>query len=272
MANDNSNEPGSLLQSLPGIYQQDPFLGRFLAAFEKILLGRDDSRSIPSLNPSPGQLNLSPGHRHGQSLDFRGLEETIAAIATLFIPFVDECLRVDKAGKVIAHDACTRDEFLSWLAQWAALSMRADLPELKQREFIANAISRYSKRGTLENLEALLKTFSVSTPIIEENATPQPQGSSEVEKQMPPGSTHFFRVKVNLGSPDPELISHNRDIADTLIKFEKPAHTHYELEILFNTMQIFAAQPADVTLPDATLRKTAQIDKTTIIGVMPDRL
>jgi P2-related tail formation protein len=145
--------------------------------------------------------------------------------------------------------------------------MRADLPEIKQREFIAEAISRYSKRGTLENLAALLKIFSVSTPIIEEDATPQPQGVAEGDKQMPPGSTHFFRVKVNLGNPDPELINRNRDIADTLIKFEKPAHTHYELEILFNTMQIFEAQSAE-----GTLKKTAQIDKTTIIGVMPDRL
>jgi|GEM_PF-791074 len=262
MANDNGNEPGSLLQSLPGIYQQNAFLGRFLAAFEKILLGRNDGRSIPS-------LNMKPDHRHGHPLDFKGLEETIAAIATLFIPFVtNECGPfVAAGGKTPPHDSCTRDEFLSWLSQWAALSMRADLPELKQREFIANAISRYSKRGTLENLEALLKTFSVSTPIIEENATPQPQGGGDGEKQMPPGSSHFFRVKVKLGKPVPELINRNRDIADTLIKFEKPAHTHYELEILFDSMQIFEAGSAD-----DILKKSAQIDVTTIIGVMPEKL
>jgi P2-related tail formation protein len=259
MANDNGHEPGSLLQSLPGIYRQDAFLGRFLAAFEKILLGGDDGRSIPA-------LSLRPGQRHGQPLAFQGLEESIAAIATLFIPFLAECVPLNDKGEISSHDSCTRDEFLPWLAQWAALNLRADLPEVKQREFIANAISGYSRRGTPGNLKALLETFSVSKPVIEEDATPPPQAGIG-DKQMPPGSTHFFRVKVNLGNPDPELINHNRDIADTLIKFEKPAHTHYELEILFNTMQIFEAQTAE-----ARLKKTAQIGKSTIIGVMPDQL
>ena len=35
--------PSGLLQYLPAIYREDPFLGQFLLAFEKILLGRDDS-------------------------------------------------------------------------------------------------------------------------------------------------------------------------------------------------------------------------------------
>jgi P2-related tail formation protein len=247
MANENGNKPGSLLRYLPGIYQQEEFLGRFLSAFEKILVGNDDGRDIPPLKES-----LSPGTRHRLRVKLKGLEETIAEIATLFIPFVAE------DDKKTPHDSCTRDEFLPWLAQWAALSLRADLPEAKQREFIANAINSYSKRGTPENLIALLRIFSVADPTIEENATPTPQGDGGSEKRMPPGSTHYFRVKVYLGSADLETINHQRDIADSLIKLEKPAHTHYDLKVLFTTMRI-SDNP----------EKTTQIGKTTIIGVMP---
>jgi len=256
MANDKECTAGSLLQSLPGIYQQDPFVGRFLAAFEKILLGCNDGRRIPP-------LDLIPGHRHDKALDFEGLEETIAAIATLFIPFVPAC-EPDKQTGIASHDTCTRDEFLSWLAQWVALTMRADLPKDKQREFIADAMNRYSRRGTRGNLEEMLKIFAVSEPVIEEDATPQPQGGDAVNRQMPPASTHFFRVKVKMENSDPESINRNRDIADSLIKLEKPAHTHYELKMLFTSMQIFDKAR------EGAARQTAQIGKSTLIGVMPE--
>src|SRR5947207_12934884 len=105
MANDNDNEPNSLLQNLLGIYRQDPFLGRFLAAFEKILLGGDDGRSIPA-------LSLRPDKRHGQPLAFQGLEESIAAIATLFIPFVAECVPLKEKVEITSNDSVTRHGFL----------------------------------------------------------------------------------------------------------------------------------------------------------------
>ncbi|NJR57850.1 MAG: hypothetical protein HC769_02680 [Cyanobacteria bacterium CRU_2_1] len=80
-----------LLALLPALYQTDPFIGEFLLPFERILLGRVEADKV----------------------DFpdRGLEETIAELATYFDP---------------QH---TPKEFLSWLAGWAALSLRADLPE-----------------------------------------------------------------------------------------------------------------------------------------------
>lgn len=45
----NTNQPvSSYLQHLPAIFQQDPFLGRFLLAFESILTGEGDAE-LPSL-------------------------------------------------------------------------------------------------------------------------------------------------------------------------------------------------------------------------------
>src|SRR5881396_2936422 len=89
----------SYLQNLPAIFSEDPFLGRFLLAFEQVLTG------LPSL----------AGRELVPSL---GLEEIIATIATLFDP----------------QEA--REEFLPWLASWVALGLRADLDELRQRDFI----------------------------------------------------------------------------------------------------------------------------------------
>src|SRR6476469_7082701 len=84
MANDTN--PSSYLQYLPSIFSEDPFLGRFLLAFEQVLSGLAGAKGEPH----------------------EGLEETIAGIATLFDP--NE----------------TREEFLPWLAGWVALSLRAD--------------------------------------------------------------------------------------------------------------------------------------------------
>ena len=63
------------LQYLPAIFSEDPFLARFLLAFEKILTGLQGSENEPE----------------------RGLEQIIADIPTLFDP--DE----------------TPEEFLDWL-------------------------------------------------------------------------------------------------------------------------------------------------------------
>ena len=75
----------SYLHYLPAIFSVDPFLGRFLLAFEQVL------------------TRLQGGEADVQ----RGLEEIIADIAKLFDP--NE----------------TPEEFLQWLAGWGALSPAA---------------------------------------------------------------------------------------------------------------------------------------------------
>ena len=100
----------SLLQYLPAVYHEDPFLGRFLLAFEKILLGRQDDVAFP-----PVDVNF-PG---------LGLEECIAGVAKYFDP------------------SQTPDEFLPWLASWTAFSLRADVDVTKQRQFLARIAQLY---------------------------------------------------------------------------------------------------------------------------------
>jgi P2-related tail formation protein len=124
---------GGLLQYLPAIYAEDPFLAQFLLAFEKVLLGRDDA---------PG------GAEPGTKINPRGLEQVIDGLATLYDP------------------AETPEEFLPWLSKWTALSLRADMSVEQQRKFVAQVIQLYQYRGTQENLQELLKLYVDATPTI----------------------------------------------------------------------------------------------------------
>ena len=122
-----------LLDHLPAIYRNDPFLSRGILAFERVLLSRIDNEAI--------------------YFPEQGLEEKIEGLATLFDP------------------QQTPVDFLNWLAGWTALSLRGDLPEQTQRRFIANAIQNYRFRGTRASLQNLLEIFLVGTPIVTEEFT-----------------------------------------------------------------------------------------------------
>jgi phage tail-like protein len=192
------------LKLLPSIFSDDPtqFLGRFLLGFEQVLTGLDGGE------PEPAQ----------------GLEETIAAIATLF-------------------DAReTREEFLPWLAGWVALGLRADWSVAQKRDFVARIVPLYRGRGTAANLAELLKIYTGLTPVI--------TGVQDTELQIGVHSTigkdtwidgtppHRFHVSVTMPNPDQKTLLRQFQIASALIDLQKPAHTTYDLEIVFTTMQI----------------------------------
>lgn len=197
----NTTNSGKLLDYLPAIYHEHPFLNEYLSAFEKILLGRDDGVKI-----------------FGEK---RSLEETIDNIPALFDPRI------------------TPKDFLPWLASWAALTLRADLDEGEQRAFIANIIQRYRRRGTKENLIELLKIFTQITPDIDEDAIPSEEFRKKFD-QFKEGERplHFFKVTVWLTDPASETVQRKREIAQAIIDLEKPAHTFYEFEMRFRSMQI----------------------------------
>ncbi|HUC70078.1 MAG TPA: phage tail protein [Stellaceae bacterium] len=144
----------SLLQYLPAIYQEEPFLGHFLLAFEKLLFGHDDQlprTGLPVIGEAEAQ-ELVRDHTVDRIQNGAppALERTIAGVAAYFDP-----LR-------------TPEDFLPWLASWTAFSLRADLGFDKQRDFIGKIISLYRRRGTKQNLEDLLSIFTVGRPTVEE--------------------------------------------------------------------------------------------------------
>jgi phage tail-like protein len=160
-----------LLSLLPGIYAQDPFLGRYLAAFEHVLVG---------------------------------LEKHIEELSTLFDP------------------KQTRAEFLPWLSSWAAFTLRADINENQQRDFLARVVPLYRRRGTLQNMQELLTIFTRGDARVSDSSTPP----------------HFFHVTISLPPLDTDARLRQIVIARALIDLEKPAHTEYSLEVLGPAMQV----------------------------------
>lgn len=190
------------LQYLPAIFSEDPFLARFLLAFEKILTGLQGSENEPE----------------------RGLEQIIADIPTLFDP--DE----------------TPEEFLDWLSGWVALSLRADWAPDQKRRFLANIVKLYRWRGTKRNLEELLKTYSQGQVEIHEgeDVSFTIGEGCEVGKttQLGGAPPHFFQVTVTLPKPDPVTLGRELEIVEALIDLQKPAHTYYKVNPVHYTMQI----------------------------------
>ena len=228
MTDVNRYTPSRLLDYLPDIYRDDehPFLGRYLSAFEKILIGRDDEVAIP-------------GGTEGASSS--SLEEMIAGISRYFDPRI------------------TPKDFLPWLANWAALSLRADLDEGQQRSFTANIIRLYRLRGTKDNLIELLKLYTGTTPVVDEDATPSKDFQA---RYYYPSTAHFFKVSIFLGETDEKTVEQKRAIATALIELEKPAHTFFELEIRFASMRI--GSYADKDNPRLKLR--AELGVNTLIN------
>jgi phage tail-like protein len=190
-----------LLRNLPAVYQDDPFLGRFLLAFEDVLIGPRDAGSGDS-----------------------GLEQLIAGLATCFDPLE------------------AREDFLPWLADWTAFTLRDDLAPLQQRNFLANVIQHYRQRGTKQNLQELLAIFTVGTPTVTETPAAEFEigvhSTIGVDTYLSGGAAHYFQVTVSLPWASQASQARQMAIASALIELEKPAHTAYSLKVIFPSMQI----------------------------------
>jgi phage tail-like protein len=188
---------GRLLDDLPAVLREDPFLGRFLVAFEKVLVGVDDGTPYPD----PGVPARAAG-----------IEQLVAGLAGAF------------------DAATTPAAFLPWLASWVALTLRADLDEAKQRDFLAGIAQRYRRRGTLGNLVDLISILTVGRPTVTEDDQP-----------------HHFTISIVLppqggfagsGADYADFIDRQTTISHALIELEKPAHTTYQLNPIFPSLQI----------------------------------
>jgi phage tail-like protein len=235
------------LDHLPAIFrapQQEGtpnFLGQFLRAFEEVLTGT------------------------GQAAD-PGLAEIISGIA----PDANGNSPLSGLSRYVepGHGLTDRDrapsEFLDWLAGWVALSLRADLEENTQREFIANAASLYRSRGTPKGLADLLTIYTQLGVTIDEGAGFRIR--DQVETAILGTDTvlggfvpHYFEVTLRhrsipkqfaehlakaslpheqLAPSLPEELARYLTIATEIIEAEKPAHCYYGLSIISVSLQI----------------------------------
>jgi hypothetical protein len=129
---DKSKLVSSYLQYLPAIMQEDPFMGRFLLAFEKILSGVKDLPSNEKII-------------QGNSKNVPGLEEIISRVEIYFDPIE------------------TPEQFLPWLAGWVALSLRDDWELKAKRAFIQEIVKLYRIRGTKDGLTEVLKLYLINS-------------------------------------------------------------------------------------------------------------
>ena len=118
-----TSKPSTYLNYLPAIFHDDPFVGQFLLAFERILAGKTSGTA--------GGLPEQPG-----------LETYVDNLYTYFRPQE------------------TPSGFLPWLSGWVALSLRDDWSEDFKREFIANMVTIYRQRGTKAGLKTLLEMYT----------------------------------------------------------------------------------------------------------------
>jgi len=201
-----------LLDYLPPIYDdaedrgRPSFLGQYLRVFERVLFGASGSGGDAGKDIGPG------------------LEEEIAAIPSLFSP----------------RD--TLDEFVPWLANWAALSFHPDVSPERRRKLLENIVQLYRIRGTRRYVEELLSICVDAFVTVTENEIEEFQVEDHstvgVDTYVGGGPPHGFTVRLVA----PNLSEHQKEvqvgIAHAILALAKPAHTSYELGLFAPRMQI----------------------------------
>lgn len=192
------------LDYLPAIFQHRDadFIGRFLLAFEQVLTGLPEDIDLPI--------------RHG-------IEQKLDLLHRYFDPMT------------------TPDEFLSWLGEWVALTLRTDWSEEEQRSFLSSIVRLYRKRGTKSGLIELLQIYTGTEVEVDELLQPMQIGvRSTIGMNTIIGETPPFHFIVRIILTNPVFVDLNRreQIARAIIEQEKPAHTTYDLIVDYPTMQI----------------------------------
>ena len=208
----------NLLEYLPAIYQEPEqegapsLLGRLLRAYERILLDVDRGAEDADAEEENRRIEDEP------------LEKKIAHLHLFFN----------------AHE--TPEEFLNWLAGWAALSFRPELSVSKRRKLLAQIIPLYRIRGTRKYLEEILRVCLDAIPSVNDHEMPAMQiGTHSTvgrDSYLGGGPPHFFRVQVIAPKLNAAELETQCRLAVSLIELNKPAHTYYELEIVSRQMQV----------------------------------
>lgn len=217
MSTPNPSATKQLIDFLPAIYHEADedaapgFLTLYLRAFERLLFGgaeleQEDAAEDPSEAIPPG------------------LEEEVAAIPSFFDPLT------------------TPEEFLPWLASWAALSFHPDLSVERRRRLLARIIPLYRIRGTRAYIEDLLTLCLDTFVTIRDADTPHMQVAEHstigLDTYIEGGPPHFFSVRLIAPGLNQQEKDVQASIAHTILALAKPAHTYYDLALVSPLMQV----------------------------------
>src|SRR5271166_1896882 len=200
-----------LIEYLPAVYQEaEPFLGRFLLPFEELLLGWIDEQHAHAgeQHARAGHETKATAHEHVE-----GLGREIARLHRYFDP------------------RWTPEEFLPWLAGWAALSLQAGLSVERKRKLLAAIIPLYRIRGTKKYIEELLQLCVDVVCVVDDTELPELEVGSHStvgsDTYLGGGAPYFFRVTLHAPQLSPVDLGSQVQIAREVIELGKPAHTDY---------------------------------------------
>lgn len=167
-----------------------------------------------------------------------GLEQLLDGIARYSDPIAAPGTSRDASKGETGH---FDDNFIPYLAQWVALTLRQRWPDVKRRRLIQAIVPLYKKRGTPDGIRQVLELF-VEWPvkIVEDLGLVIGERSTVEQDTTVGGTPHFFRVDIPFGHRErgapPErleldvlrsLVANTRDVVNQ----EKPAHTDYAARI-----------------------------------------
>jgi phage tail-like protein len=221
-----SAKPKRLLAYLPAIYREryeqeseatpTNYLASFLRAFEHLLFGETVERT--------GEQDEVLLQRLVWDNPEAGLEEKIVELPSLLDPLL------------------TSEDFLPWLASWAALDFHPAISMARKRRLLSEIVPLYRIRGTRLYMERILSLCVDATVLVSDTEVSgfvvgslSVVGSSTYIGGAPP---HFFLVRLaapKLSQADSEI---QLDIARKVIDLAKPAHTLYELLLVSPQMEV----------------------------------
>lgn len=205
MANDRVT---SYLPYLPAVLRQSPFLGRFLLAFEAVISRNDAVAELQDPNLA-------------RYRDLVGFAQLLDRIHEYFDPLN------------------TDPEFLPWLAQWVATSIRDDWSETTRRNFVANIVPLYRERGTRAGIEKVLALSGDDATVVDfqDNLHKDLEATHFPGIPNPPPA-HFFGVILTVDDLNATKLARRARRVRAIVDREKPAHTYYALRIIYPAMRI----------------------------------
>ena len=203
--------PHQLKGFLPAVFHTSPELETLLAAFEPALF-----RGHPDQFADAAAGSEDDERRRLQQRAHVSIEEQIDRIPELLDP------------------ATADDEFLVWLAQWAAISLFGDARD--PRAFIAAIIPLYGSRGTGEYVRKVIELYLDASAKVEEEELPglalgvPSRARVGIESRLGEDPFHFsVRIQFNRTPGDARERSRLLALARAVIDLAKPAYTHYHL-------------------------------------------
>ena len=134
------------------------------------------------------------------------------------------------------------EEFLPWLAGWAALSWRPELSSKRKRRLLARIIPLYRIRGTRKYLEELLMLCVDAVVMVSDTEMPELQvgvhSTVDSDTYLGGGAPYFFRVTLLAPQLSVSEVQAQVQIAHAIIELAKPAHTSYELDVVSPQLQL----------------------------------